>query len=252
MSQNLLTDLTTSVEKWMQGNKSRNLSSLSRKTKVAYSTIRRIMQHEVEPNIVSVLAIVDIVMSIDERVSFLRQHYPALGEFITKTYDNKIKDAKTESREILSEYLRREPHNKIFNMAATKAGVSYKQVRRLAGDMGIDALNEMVENDLLVEDANKVYKYCEDNWSIINVGDFMTQLKHNIDHVDKNLLGTDGASLIHATGAIRKEKVPEVKKLIVNFANDLAKLKNDEDSEGNIHFFCGLTYSLYDREEWDQ
>ena len=57
-------------------------------------------------------------------------------------------------------------------MAATKAGVSYEQVRRLAGDMGIDALNEMVENDLLVEGGNKVYKYHEDNWSIINVNDF--------------------------------------------------------------------------------
>ena len=137
-------------------------------------------------------------------------------------------------------------------MAATKAGISYEQVRRLAGDMGIDALNEMVENDLLVEDVNKVYKYSEDDWSIINVNDFVTQLRHNVDHVDKSLLGTDGASLIHATGAIRKEKVPEVKKLIVKFANDLAALKNDEDSEGNVHFFCGLTYSLYDREEWDQ
>ena len=210
------------------------------------------MQKEVEPNIVSVLAIVDVIMTIEERVAFLRTHYPALGEFISKTYDNKVKDHRPECREILSEYLRREPHNKIFNMAATKAGISYEQVRRLAGDMGIDALNEMVENDLLVEGGNKVYKYSEDDWSIINVNDFVTQLRHNVDHVDKSLLGTDGASLIHATGAIRKEKVPEVKKLIVKFANDLAALKNDEDSEGNVHFFCGLTYSLYDREEWDQ
>ena len=64
----------------------------------------------------------------------------------------------------------------------------------------------------------------------------MTQLRHNVDHVDKSLLGTDGASLIHATGAIRKEKIPEVKKLIVKFANELAALKNDEDSEGMFTF----------------
>jgi hypothetical protein len=118
--------------------------------------------------------------------------------------------------------------------------------------MGIDALNEMLENDLLVEAKNNVYKYHEDNWALFNVSDLLTQLRHNVDHVDSKLIGTDGASLVHATGAIKKEKVPEVKKLIVKFANELAALKDDEDSEGNVHFFCGLTYSLYDRKELDQ
>ena len=112
----------------------RNLSSLSRKTKVAYSTIRRIMKKEAEPNIVSVLAIVGAIMTIEERVAFLRTYHILLLESSSaKHTTTKVKDHRPECREILSEYLRREPHNKIFNMAATKAGISYvEQVRRLA------------------------------------------------------------------------------------------------------------------------
>ena len=249
MSQSLLTDLTTSIEKWITGNKSRNLSSLSRKTKVAYSTIRRIMQHEVEPSIVSALAICDVIMSVEEKLVFLKSHYPSLGDVIEGFYNNRVKSTPSFTHEVLSEYLKREPHNKIFNMAATKCGVSYEQVSRLSGQMGVDALNEMLENDLLVEAANNVYKYHEDNWALFNASDLLTQLRHNVDHVDPKLIGTDGASLVHATGAIKKEMIPQVKKLIVKFANDLAALKDDEDSEGNVHFFCGLTYSLYDRKE---
>ncbi len=251
MSHSLLTDLTASIEKWIAGNKSRNLSSLSRKTKVAYSTIRRIMQHEVEPSIVSALAISDVIMTVDEKLVFLKSHYPSLGGVIENFYGNRVKSTNSHTREILSEYLRKEPHNRIFNMAATKCGVSYEQVARLTGEMGIDALNEMLENDLLVEAKNNVYKYHEDNWALFNASDLLTQLRHNVDHVDPKLIGTDGASLVHATGAIKKEKVPEVKKLIVKFANELAALKDNEDSEGNVHFFCGLTYSLYDRKELD-
>ena len=81
-------------------------------------------------------------------------------------------------------------------MAATKCGVSYEQVARLSGEMGIDALNEMLENDLLVEAKNNVYKYHEDNWALFNANDLLTQLRHNVDHVDPKLLGTDGASLV--------------------------------------------------------
>ena len=121
-------------------------------------------------------------------------------------------------------------------MAATKCGVSYEQVSRLSGQMGVDALNEMLENDLLVEAANNVYKYHEDNWALFNASDLLTQLRHNVDHVDPKLIGTDGASLVHATGAIKKEKIPEVKKLIVKFANDLAALKDDEDSTWECSF----------------
>ena len=97
---------------------------------------------------------------------------------------------------------------------------------------------------------NNVYKYHEDNWALFNANDLLTQLRHNVDHVDPKLLGTDGASLVHATGAIKKEKVPEVKKLIVKFANELAALKDDEDSEGNVHFFCGLHIHCMTVKNW--
>ena len=106
MSHSLLTDLTTSIEKWMAGNKSRNLSSLSRKTKVAYSTIRRIMQHEVEPSIVSALAISDVIMTVDEKLVFLKNHYPSLGGVIENFY-NRVKSTNSHTHEILSEYLRK-------------------------------------------------------------------------------------------------------------------------------------------------
>ena len=116
--------------------------------------------------------------------------------------------------------------------------------------MGMEALSEMLEYGVLSEGLNGVVKYTHDNWAYGNIDDALSQIAHSVQHFDKELVGTDGASLMHATGAISKERIPELKRLILRFIKDLNALKDAPEAEGTVHFFCDLMYSLYDRHEW--
>ena len=246
--QQLLSDLVKAISQWVDGDRGRSLSSLARRSQVAYSTVRRIAQNESTPHPYSALAISEIVMSVPERLEFLQKHFPTIGNLMQECYNNGIRPEPNE--EVVYKFLIREPHNRIFNVAATKAGTTRETVQRLAGQIGIEALEEMLEAGALIEHDNGTIKYTHDNWVLGSVQSTLNQVKLSVDHFDKSLVGTEAASLMHSTGSISPEAIPEVKKLILKFIKDLHALKNDTNSEGSIPFFCNLMYSLYDKEEW--
>ncbi|SME96449.1 hypothetical protein [Pseudobacteriovorax antillogorgiicola] len=246
--QSLLKDLVDAISNWLEGGRGRSLSSLSRRCNIAYSTIRRIAQNESTPHPYSALSISEVVMTTPQRIAFLKKHFPTIGDLMDECYSPMIRPEANEGA--LKRFLAREPHNRIFNMAATQVGTHRDPINRLAGQLGIEALEEMLEAEILVEQADGTIKYTHDNWAIGNIEDTLEQVKHSVEHFDKSLVGTDGASLMHATGAISEDAVPKLKILIRNFIRDLNTLKNSPQSEGSVHFFCNLMYSLYDKEEW--
>ena len=246
--QSLLKDLVNAISSWLEGGRGRGLSGLSRRCNIAYSTIRRIAQNESTPHPYTALAISEVVMGTQQRIAFLKKHFPTIGNLMDECYSPLIRPEANESS--LKKFLEKEPHNRIFNMAATQAGTSRNSIQRLAGQIGIEALEELIDAEILVELDDQTIKYTHDNWAIGNVEDTLEQVRHSTEHFDKSLLGTDGASLMHATGAIADEAVPKLKILIRNFIRDLNTLKNQPQSEGGVHFFCNLMYSLYDKEEW--
>jgi len=245
---NLLKDLVDAIGLWLEGGKGRSLSGLARRCDVAYSTIRRIAQAESTPHPYTALAISEIVMSTSQRIAFLKNHFPTIGNLMDECYAPAIREEANE--EILRKFMGREPHNRIFNIAATKIGTSRQAIIRLAGQIGIEALDEMIDAGILAESMSGAIKYTHDNWALGNIEDTLDQVKHSADHFDKSLVGTDGASLMHATGAVSKERIPELKKLVLQFIKDLNALKNAPEAEGAVHFFCNLMYSLYDKQEW--
>jgi transcriptional regulator with XRE-family HTH domain len=247
--QALLADLVDAINAWLSGNKSRSLSGLARRTNVAYSTIRRIAQNESVPHPYTALSIAEIVMTVPQRVEFLKKHFPTIGNLMEECYSGAIR--RDPNEESLRRFLRLEPHNRIFNIAATRAGTNRKALLQLAGQMGIDAVEEMLDAGLLIETPDGTIKYTHDSWALGNVDDALDQVRHSTEHFNKNLVGTDGASLMHATGAISKEMVPRLKELVLKFIKDLNALKDLPEAEGGIHFFCDMMYSLYDRHEWD-
>lgn len=248
--QALLSDLVDAIQAWSTSGRNRSLSGLARRTSVAYSTIRRIAQGESVPHPYTALAISEVVMNAQQRIVFLKSHFPTIGNLMDECYSNSIRPEPND--EVLEKYIRREPHNKIFNIAATKQGTTREAIATLCGKPGIDALDEMVDDALLIELPSGAVKYTHDYWAIGNVELALDQVQHSVSHFDKRLVGTDGASLMHSTGAVQAALLPQVKALVVKFMKDLNALKDNEESEGGVHFFCDLMYSLYDRNEWTE
>ena len=246
--QALLADLVNAIQAWQSGNRGRSLSGLARRTSVAYSTIRRIAQNESVPHPYTALSISEIVMDTPQRLEFLKKHFPTIGNLMGEVYDSSIRVEPND--ESLKRFLRQEPHNRIFNIAATTLGTNRKEIQRASGQPGVDALEEMVEDGVLIEMPDGTIKYSHNSWSIGNIEDALDQVRHSTDHFDKHLVGTEGASLMHSTGAISADLLPKLKELVLKFMKDLNALKDDQNASGGVHFFCDLMYSLYDRQEW--
>ncbi|MBC7660916.1 MAG: hypothetical protein H7249_14565 [Chitinophagaceae bacterium] len=245
--QALLSDLVSAINAWTQGNRGRSLSGLARRTSVAYSTIRRIAQNESVPHPYTALSIAEVVMTTQQRLEFLKNHFPTIGNLMDEVYATNVRP--DPNQESLSRFIRLEPHNRIFNIAATKKGTTRRAIAALCGQSGIEALDEMLDDTILVELPDGTIKYTHDNWVIGNVDDALVQVRQSTHHFVKQLVGTDGASLMHATGAVKPELVPKLKELVLNFMKDLNALKDNQDAEGDTHFFCDLMYSLYDRND---
>ncbi len=247
--QALLADLVEAINAWIQGNRQRNLSSLSRRSNVAYSTVRRIAQNESVPHPYTALALAEIVMTTAQRVEFLKKHFPTIGSLMDSVYTPEMRQEPND--ESLRRFLRMEPHNRIFNIAATKAGTNRFSINRLCGQTGLDALEEMLNVGLLNESAEGLIRYSDESWAMGNLDDALAQLRQSTEHFDKHLLGTEGASLMHATGSISKEVVPRLKEIVLKFIKDVNTLIEQPEAAGEVHFFCDLMYSLYDRHEWE-
>jgi transcriptional regulator with XRE-family HTH domain len=247
--QALLSDLVAAIQTWLQGSRSRSLSSLARRTNVAYSTIRRIAQNESVPHPYTALAIAEVIMSVPQRIDFLKQHFPTIGNLMNEVYDSRMQSEPND--EEFRRFMKMEPHNRIFNIAATNAGTTRADILRLFGQTGEEAVQHMLNEGLLVELPSGTIKYTQDSWIHPSVEDTLSQIRHSTEHFDKTLIGTDGASLMHATGSIRPEMVPRLKALVLQFIKDVIELKEQENAVGGVHFFCDMVYSLYDKREWN-
>ncbi|SMF62641.1 hypothetical protein [Pseudobacteriovorax antillogorgiicola] len=246
----MLLDLKGAIETWLNGKKSRSLSMLAHRTNKAYSTIRYIAQGERLPNESTIFSITDIIMPTQERVAFFKSYFPKIGELMESAYSHEVRNEP--HHEMLRRYLNKEPHNRIFNIAATSHGTNRTDIRVLLGDVGIQALQEMIDEGFLVEDDRGSIHYSSDSWALTDVDDILSQVKMSISHFDKSLIGTDAASLVNMTASVSQDQLSRVKKLIQDFARELSSLKNDDDAKGNVAFFCNLIYSIYDQNQWRQ
>lgn len=246
----LLDELKRAINRWVQSKKTRSLSLLANRTNKAYSTIRYIAQGERLPNESTIFAITDVVMETTERIGFFKTYYPAIGEMMEKAYDREVREHPHHQH--LRRFLQREPHNRVFNMAATDFGTSRQSIRLLLGDVGVQALDEMIESGLLQESEEGRVNYESSSWALTNPDDVLSQVSNSIGQFDRSLLGTDGAAIVNMTASVNAQTLSQIKSLIVRFAKELSEIKNAPEAGGSIPFYCNLLYSLYDRNQWQQ
>ena len=134
-------------------------------------------------------------------------------------------------------------------MAATPSGVSIDHIFDLLGRNGESAAMEMVDDGFLFK-KGRIIKYRSDGWNFANIDDAILDQKVSLEHIDKSLIGTDGACLANFSAAIDKKYVGEFKKLVMQFAEDVSRFKGDPVKVGSgddvAHFFCNLAYSVFD------
>lgn len=68
------------IDQWLEGKEKRSLSMLARRSKVSYSTLRRIMEGETSSSAETALKIADVIMTDSEFRSFTAEYLPGLAK----------------------------------------------------------------------------------------------------------------------------------------------------------------------------
>jgi hypothetical protein len=145
-------------------------------------------------------------------------------------------------------FFNRDPYNFILNLAHNDKGVTYEDVNRLCGTKGLEAFQELIDQQILKcddRDNSLTYRF---GASISNHCDFgLMQIKLSADHFDRKLIGTKAARLFHATASLTPDALVTIHSLITTCIHDILKLKDDPKNSGNIPFFADFLMNVYDR-----
>ena len=143
----LLKDLQDLIEAWLGTRKYANLSVLGRISGVSYPTMRRIMAGEMTPALQTVMQLAPVLLEQSEAQAFVAKHFPEVSKLYRLT--DKQGYAVTSASEAFQAMT--EDEFIVYSMAAQKNGISRKRLIERLGESALQAIDRLLETELLVE-----------------------------------------------------------------------------------------------------
>ncbi len=244
-SKALLAELQAAIANYLENHKNLSIQSISNKTGVSYSTIRRILQHEAnDVRDETILSLILVVMPQAQRSQFLASHYPSLEALLRETKDG---DDAAIDHQKLRLYRFKDPHNYILKLALTAHGTTRKDIFRILGERGLSALDEMIEDKFLHEDRTSRISHPARGSFIMNADDILHQVKKDADYYDKSLVGSQFARLVHLSASLSPAAYSELIDLVNDFIKKSDRLKEAPQNQGTIPVFIDVMVNTYDR-----
>ncbi len=176
-SENERTDvLAKYVERWIAQGPRRSLQTLSRNTHIPYPTLRRIMQREGEPNLDTVLTLLNLIATLEEAMDYLKYN-KAVRQFYEKI-SSKTSLAKPE---VLERFVGKDAFW-ILCLGLT-IGATRERVQNLLGMTGLAIMDEMIAEGLLRETEFETYRTDADSSTLFFHSDKVG--KEAVGHVNE-------------------------------------------------------------------
>ncbi|MBM4250755.1 MAG: hypothetical protein FJ146_02165 [Deltaproteobacteria bacterium] len=240
-------NLRNVIDRYLNGHRSRSLATLSRASGVSYTTLRRLYQREGNPTAEPVLKIIDVALSTEEKLDFIKRYYPEIAVNLSGIQADAYLSA-APRQEILKAFYVRDPHNYILNLAQNDKGTTRETVQRITGERGLEALDELVEHGILEVErvgGDTVYRLPAMLSSDCDMA--LAQMKLSADHFDRSLIGTKAARLFHATASIDQRTLERIHDVLSGAIKEIIELKDDPRNSGDIPLFVDMMMNIYDR-----
>lgn len=247
MTFDLSEDLKQVIDHYLDGHKTRSLATLSRISGVSYTTLRRFSQREGAPTAEPVLKILDATLGNQEKIAFLEKHFPEIARTISRFADRPSSEADP-SRENLKMFYRRDPHNLILNLAINVHGTDVGTIRRLMGERGLEALDELVECQVLERDyQTDAIRYKDDTLLCVDSDFLLDQIRHSVDYFDRSMLGSQLARLAHMTASVNHEGLTQIYTILSDALTQISAINEDSRYYGEIPYYVGALMNVYDK-----
>jgi hypothetical protein len=248
MTPDLSEDLKRVIDQYLEGHRTRSLATLSRISGVAYTTLRRFAQKEGNPTAEPVLKILDATLPTKEKIAFLERHFPEIARTISRYSGRSFEESGDPGREDLKMFFRRDPHNFVLGLAINVKGTTVEAIRRLCGERGLAALDEMVECQVLDRDMSTGrVKYRDDTLISVDTDFLLNQIRRSADYFDQGLVGTRAARIGFATAAVNREGLERAHRIVSDALNEISAVHEDPRYHGDIPYFVGTLMNVYDK-----
>jgi len=220
-----------------------SIKALSMRTGVPYATLRRIIQAEVNDiKDETIFKLIDRVMLREDRMSFIRNHYPALAKVVSECPEQGLDD--DGSVALLKKFRYLDPHNFIIKLALTTAGTTRDDVQRLTGERGILALEEMLDSGLIIEER-ELLRVGGNGFRLLDIDDIQHQIHKDIQYFPRSMIGTEFARIGHMSESVSRAALA---KMVAMSGELLKQIEQTKDTEtGSIPFFFDIMIGTYDR-----
>jgi AraC-like DNA-binding protein len=233
--------LVGAIQHYMDHHPKTTIANLAKKCGLAESTLRRMFHQKTKTlpdpaNVVTLLLFINHVSSIQQ---LLQKIDGPLKKFILEKYEflqTGQNLGTPHSSDFLDHALKDKIRYLVYTLASHRGGVSGPQVKQIAGELGLSALNYFVENHILIHQQDH-YLVKDQNY-LLPKNRFVENFKTTADLIDVDAAKSNHSNLF----MIVDETINETAYLeLIHIQREailkMAKVWNDPKSFGDIHFF---------------
>jgi len=230
------------IDAYLSLNPRLTLQNVEDKTSVAYSTLRRIVNLNGNPQPEAVIKIYQALGYDQELYLYMRDFHPDIASVMAmKTSHNKeynyIKD---EDRE----YFVSEDYSLIVNLAYTESGTTEDEVAYELGKKGVERLYELVDKGIVVKNTNGSFKGSYSNYKL-SFSDTKRRVELALRYYRMEEAGSINNWLSFQTESLNDEGLKALKILQQAHFNDRKQLFNDPMYKGNLKVYSATVASTF-------
>ncbi len=238
----LLKELQDLIEAWVGSRKYANLSVLGRISGVSYPTMRRIMAGEMTPALQTVMQLAPVLLEQGDAQVFVARHFPEVAKLYRLT--DKQGYAVTSASEAFQSMS--EDEFIVYSMAAQKNGISRQRLQERLGESAIQAIDRLLESELLVELEPGRIQTREENVFIAGRENTLHRMKLAIDCFDRKREQDYGSYYGLFTNGLSDEGIKAAHRVLREAEAKLMSIFQDPSLRGRKVLYHAMVSSFID------
>lgn len=218
-------DLAERIQAYLQGSRTRSLRQLAERSRVSFSTVRR-MAHAEPTSMNNVIAVLSAIDSRETVASTLSKYYPSSFRYVQEMKTPQRYLAPDDDAAVLSGAL----HNRIFTLASTKGRIAVAEIERMFGVVGREALADLLGKELLHSDGDVVWPREEKHAH--GIPETLRNIRMRTEDFSCANLGTDAAFVAMITRRVSRDTLKRIKEESARYLRTVIALTEDEPADG--------------------
>lgn len=231
------------IDQWARTNPRRNLKMLSRLTAIPYTSLRRITQNEVVPNLDQCLSILSYVASPEQRLQFIEGNFPEFAKLLQASGRMNGSAGIDMDDAGLDKFLDNPDYLELMELADSHRGLPKEYLREFFGSRGMENASRLIDDEVLMDDpaAATLRPMHKRRLNTSTLSSSIKKIKSFLDLLHR----TRRAALYFKSESLREEAMLEVKNILNDAFNKVSRIMEDKRNWGDVPVGLAISFGRY-------